>query len=632
MLAALLVPTMLLGQSDEIKVENRVITDHWVIDPAQFDNDLELSVRSIAAPFPGGEGERQELIELKRKSAQLYPRKYQSTASTGIRGLGDTLAVIDSFAVRFFLNDYILQGGTPNDNTMAISNDGKLVASFNSQVWGYDMENDTFLFKSNNPHPSFNQFIGSYTNSGMSISSSAFDPKLFYDPGRDRFVFLFLTDGQDTLNSSTVICFSTTNDPSRPWHAYRLEGNPFKDGTWTDYPQIACNEHSLYLTLNQLSGPSWVADFDQTIIWQLDLDAAYSGDTALPSRIYSNIKYGGESLRYLRPVKTAFGPQGDTMLFISNRPRAISNDSIWLLQVSGSVDEPMEDPSMTLMTSDVDYGIPPYAQQAEGHTFWTNDARPLGAVRVQNEVHFVGNTINHETGLAAIFHGVIEDIEQPTVRGHIISDDTIEFGFANIEFMGLTALDRDMVINFNHTSPNHPAGNAAVYYSNEREYGPVQLLVEGTTHVDMISQSFDVNERWGDYIGLQRRFNATARVWAAGYVSYGNKRAGTWVSELATPRDFIVGMAEARDQGSTMIFPNPAANWVQLKCESTQWENSRIVIYDMSGRVVRNMGQHRLRPGANLVTMNIASLPAGSYVVRVEQSGGQVMAEKLVKN
>ncbi len=622
----------LFAQNVTYKAEKRIITDSWTVSPAMFEDDMDVSIKHVVAPFPSGEGDRQFLIKQKAKSAVMFPRTESAQhAARDARAAGDSLMVMDSFAVRFFLNDFIMTGGTPNDNTLAISNEGKLIASFNSQLWGYDIEADTFLFKSNNPHPSFNQFVGNYTSSGLTIGSSAFDPKLFYHPGRDRFVFLFLTDGQDTLNSSTVIAFSSTNNPSDDWYAYRLDGNPFLDGTWTDYPQIALNDHSLYLTLNQLSGPSWVADFDQTIIWQLDLDAAFSGESTLPTTIHSGFAHDGKSLRYLRPVKTAFGPEGENMYFISNRPRAIQNDSIWIIELTGDVDN-ASIVNQTLVQSDISYGIPPYAHQAAGHTFWTNDARPLGAMRIQNEIHFVGNTINSENGLAGIFHGVIKDVTNPTVTGKIISDDVLEFGFPNIEFMGLTETDRDMIISFNHTSPVDFAGNAAVYVNDDGEHGPTQLLKKGTTYVDMISQAFDVNERWGDYIGLQRQYSKVATAWVAGYVSYGNKRNGTWITEVATPKNGPTGVSSVEAIRKPILFPNPTAEFVAFEFDLENSAYVSVQLFDMKGNLVRDLSRGNVKQGKNVLKFNIQTLPAGIYNLRMTSNGGVLLSEKVVRN
>lgn len=613
------------------KSEKRLIKKSWIVDPATFEEDIEVFINKKEAPFPSGSGEKAFLKAQKAKSAEMFPKNYGSPASRDARAEGESLVIVDSFAVEFFLNGNTMIGGTPNDNTMAISNDGKLIASWNSQLWGYDLEQDTFLFKSNNPHPSFGAFLAGYMEGDVSMSSRAFDPKLYYDPGRDRFIFLFLTVDNFYQNSATIFAFSSTNNPSDPWYAYAVDGHPFQDGTWADYPQIALNNHSLYFTINQLSGNDWVSDFEYTVIWQMDLEAAFSGATELPARVIANDNHDNLDRRYLRPVKTGGGPLGDDMYFISNRPRDIQSDSFWLWHLEGTIDDGLT-PTSTLLISDVDYGLPPYASQPNDHTFWTNDARPIGAVKMGDEIQFVGNSINHENGLAGIFHGIIEDVKNPTLTSNIISDDELEFGFPNIEAMGKFNKTKDVIINFNHTSPSHPAGNAAVYFSNDREYGPIQLLVEGNSQVDMISQSFDVNERWGDYIGLQRKFNEPGIAWTAGYFSHGNNRAGTWISELATPYSGIVGKDEVKEERKSIVFPNPTNQYLTIDLDTEDPMNIEAVILSVDGSVVKNLGKANINGGENTLTCNVIALPAGVYFLQVTNDKGIIATEKFVRN
>lgn len=623
-----------LAAQNGFKVEKRTITKSWVVNPASFEDDFEVSIKHLEAPFPSGNGEKAFLEQQKMKSAEMFPRTGVARDDGGARNTGESLSIVDSFPVEFFLNGNTMIGGTPNDNAMAISNDGKLIASWNSQLWGYDLEQDTFLFKANNPHPSFGAFLAGYMDGDVAMQSSSFDPKLFYDPVRDRFVFLFLTVNRANnpyTNSSTIMAFSSSNNPSDPWYAYAIDGHPFNDGTWADYPQIALNDHSLYFTINQLSGNDWVADFEYTVIWQMDLDAAFSGATELPARVIANDAHDNLDRRYMRPVKTAGGPSGDDMYFITNRPRSIQSDSVWLWQLEGEIEDGNV-PTSTLLLSDVAYGLPPYAEQANNHSFWTNDARPLGAVKIGNEIQFVGNSINHENGLAGIYHGIIEDVNNPTLKGNVISDDVLEFGFANIVAMGKFNKSKEVIINFNHTSPEHPAGNAAVYFNNDREYGPIQLLVEGETYVDMISQSFDINERWGDYIGLQRKYNEQSRAWAAGYVSHGGQRAGTFITEMATPLDGFVGIEEHKEEKRTIVFPNPASQFVSVVFEVEDSKEVTASIYSMEGKLVKQLATIHVRPGKNELRCNVISLSAGVYYLKIADGNGVFSTEKIVRN
>lgn len=622
--------TALFAQQPAYRVEQRMITDTWTVDPHQFKEDFHVSVTNLEAPYPGGEAARGMIKERKLESAKLFPRKPAGAggAMRDARQVDDSLSVLDSFAVRFFLNDVIMTGGTPNDNTLAISDDNMLLTSYNTQVWGYDLDADTFLFEGNIKHPSFTQFVNNYTDTAYSLNFP-FDPKLIYDPVRDRFILVFLT-GRNPNNSAAIVCFSSTNYPSDEWYAYRLSGDPLNDSTWTDYPQIAINDNSLYLTLNQLyPDSSWITGFAQTVIWQMDLDAGFSGAGSLPVNLWSGVNHEGSKLRYLHPVKTGMGPESDSMFFMVDRPFDIQNDSFFLVSIVGDVGDTNATMNVELVGADLEYGLPPDAIQPNGHTFLTNDARILGAVRVDKEIQFVGNTVDANTGRAAIYHGRIADIDNASVAGRIITHPELDFGYPNIDFLGLSDTDREMVIFFNHSSATHNAGNSAVYVDNAGNYGPIQVLAEGTTHVDRINGT---DERWGDYIGLQRKYNATSRAWAAGYISFGNASNGTWVSELAGPRDWTVGTGSEPSTPKTRVFPNPTLDLVSFRFNMPKQGEATIAIYDQSGRMVNTLARDRIKKGQNELTFDLTPLSHGVYFVRITGASGQVVLnEKVIK-
>lgn len=625
-LSIIFISGLVHAQQGAMNVEHRTINKSWSIDPKSFKDDFQVSVRNLEAPYPGGEAERNSIKALKLKSDALYPRT--ATADRGGERTGnDSLKQLDNFPVRFFLNDATMNGGTPNDNTLAISNGGMLLTSYNTQLWGYDLEADTFLFSYNAKHPSFSQFMSVYNDTTFSLYFP-FDPKLLYDPVRDRFVMVFLT-GRDPSNSGAVVCFSSTNYPTDLWHGYWLSGNPFNDDTWTDYPQIAINDNSLYLTLNQLyPDSSWITGFAQTVIWQMDLDAGFSGASELPVKLWSGANYEGSKLRYLHPVKTAMGPESDTMYFVANRPFDIENDSVFLIRTVGDVANQSSVMDVKLAMTDLNYALPPDAIQPGGHTFLTNDARALGAVRMGREIQFVGNTKDLVSGKAAIYHGVIADVDNPSVEGRIITHEALDFGYPNIEHMGHKVADKDVVIFFNHSSADAPAGNSTVYCNSAREYGPVQVLCEGTTLVDRIPGT---DERWGDYIGLQRKYNESSRAWAAGYISFANKSNGTWVSELAGPLDWPVGTQEVTKKSSLMAYPNPTADKTTVQFNMPSKSTASFELMDQSGRLVRTLARDMVKEGLNEVSFDLSPLAPGVYYLKISSEDAVLVNEKLVR-
>jgi len=58
------------------------------------------------------------------------------------------------------------------------------------------------------------------------------------------------------------------------------------------------------------------------------------------------------------------------------------------------------------------------------------------------------------------------------------------------------------------------------------------LVKKGLNYVDMLG---GVYERWGDYFGIQRKYNEPGHAWNAGYYSLINGNAAIWVSEVINP-------------------------------------------------------------------------------------------------
>ncbi len=627
-LASLFFIVGLQAQHFTYKVEQRNITEAWITDPGKMNDEFEVSVKHLEGPIPGGSLNKEQQRELKKLVSEEYPRTLNQALSAA-RSSSDSLTIEDSFTARFFFNNTPLVGGQPSDHTLAISDDNKLLASYNSQLWGYDLEADTFLFQDNAKHPSFVQFLNFYADSTFSLNNP-FDPKLFYHPEYDRFVFLFLT-GREPSNSGTVVSFSSTNNPADEWYSYFLSGNPLDDNTWTDFPQIAFNGHSMYLTLNQLYPDSgWVEGFVYSVCWQLDLEGAFAGVRPLPTKIWSDLNYDNEPIRYLRPANTGLGPESDSMFFIGNRPFDIQNDTFFLLRMEGDVNDLSTNANAVALQTDVPYGYPPYAIQPDGHLFWTNDARALGAVRFGNELHWVGNTLDPASGGVGIYHGVITDLANPSITGNIIKHPTRDLGFPNICYMGKNPGDNEVAIFFNHTSATAPAGNSIVFYDQNREYGPIQTLQTGTDPVD---RQTTLEERWGDYTGIQRKYNESQRMWVAGYRGITGNRNGIWITELSGPDDWPLSVRDSEPQKDlVVVYPNPTADRVSVQFSVTDGNrHTEVSLFDGSGKLVKVLARGTLKPGDHELSFTMQSLPAGNYNLVIQSGGEALLTEQIVR-
>lgn len=496
------------------------------VSPREIDPDLNINIKHIEAPLPDGESYRSFLNQQKEKAKEHQKKQKVTPAKSQVnKNLSPPLITNGFEPLRIFQsgNTTSLTAGIPSDNTLAISNDGILLTSMNSIIHAYDIEKDTNHFP--NSVINLRQFVGG------SMSSFYYDPKLYYDPLHDRFIIALLKDF-DPDNSEVIICYSSTNDPNDDWYVYNLPGNPLDNNRWTDFPCITITDDKLYFTANLIiPDVSWQVGFDGSIIWEMDLEEAYQGANVDPV-LYYDIKYGNTFTRNIHPVQDAEGVANDLFL-LSNRNFDIENDTIFLLHLQDGVLD------VQAYKTDVPYGVPPNARQEDTDTsdatngLQTNDARVLGAYILDDQIQFVGNTMNPETGFSAIYHGIIDNVYQnPTIKGHIIGDSIKDYGYPNIAWSSVEECEKESIIAFNYSSFDHYPGMATLNYNKEGQYSPVITIKEGGNWVNRLAGSY---ERWGDYYGLQRKYNSPGEVYSFGYYAFPNQSNGGYIAYLKSP-------------------------------------------------------------------------------------------------
>jgi len=583
---------------------------------SSINEDWQLHFRNLEPPSIGNNAYRAMLASYKQKVAEKYPRDANKATNTNITFTTDTPIVWRNFEGNTFLNS------VPNDNTLAISNGGKLVSAINTNIFFYDIEADSL-----EATVSLSAFSGS-----LGLNPFQYDPKLLYDPSEDRFILVFLAGSKDTT-SNIIVAFSSSNDPTQNWNLYFLPGNPLLDSSWSDYPAIAITEDELFLTINLLKNDgSWQTAFKQTLVWQINKFDGYSGQP-LSSLLWTDITYNGENLRNIHPVKGGSQLYGPDIYLMSNKNFSLSCDSIYLIHIDGSFSKRSPDINIQLLHSDINYGMPPTARQFGIHTFETNDARVLGAFLENGKIQFVFNTVNPANGFAAVYHGIIDDVGgSNTIKGNIISDTELDFGYPNISYAGEGINDNKSLISFNHTSPNEYAGFSALYYNGINEYSQPVKIIRGETYVNVITGAY---ERWGDYSGSQRKYNEPGKVWVAG--SFGKKEMngpftnrlnGTWIAELEKP--YGLGIQKHPTDNKTKVFPLPAIDIVYVDIELEQQKNISLVIFDDNGRLVKELFKTHANKGKNHFSFSTYPLKSGKYYLQIIDTNGVLLHRQQI--
>lgn len=670
----------LLAQEIRYSTKNFNIEKAYVVHPLELKEDWMPQMQNLEMPKPGSERER--LMKTKEESRKMFPLKNKKTIKNEIQQTALPI-IIGGFEA----NKY--SGSVPNDNNLAISNDGKLVSVGNTTIRAYDIIKDTLLFTK-----SLSSFVLSMGFIGT--NNSKYDPKAIYDPENDRFIVVLL-NGNTPGYSKIILAFSTTNNPADSWNLYFLSGNPLNDNTWSDYPAIAITKDELFLTVNQIiPGQPWQTGFSQTLIWQIDKIDGFEGDSLLNAKLWKDIWFGDNPVRNLNPIGGGGKLNGPNIFFLSNRNFAIQNDTIFMVEITGTQKDSSSMLKIKSGISDVAYGVPPTARQSGGHTFDTNDGRILGGFLENNTIQFVSNTIDTSTGFSAVYHGIISNPEKNiSIKGKTIGDSAMDLGYPNISYTGKQECDNEALITFNHSSPNTFSGFSGAYYSNNKYYSDILKIKEGDNYVNILS---GIYERWGDYSGSQRKFNEPGKVWVVG--SYGNsqKQNATWVAELQSPDSTIMSIAisntrdaseynyndgyaviEARggnepysyswSSGSTeefavdlkagkyfvtvsdaflcsfsdsveishpqpvsSLFPNPANEIVTINFSLESEAVILISLFDLEGRLVKDLWEDLAKEGRNIFTFSTQPLARGVYFLKIISGERKILTEKFVKN
>lgn len=651
----ILVATLLLSVisffaiGQEYRITEKKAAKSHTFYPREASNFYDAGVQPIPeSPYPNGKDYRSYLMEVKTKYAEQHQPLYFQTDAGASRA--DQPSIIQDFGT--YWNHPLdgpthHDGGGPNDNSMAFSNDAYLMTSWNSVIYAHDLKADTPCFTSHQylTTLSFQQFAGNLT------TSNPFDPKILYDPEENKFVLLFLS-GRGPTDSKTVIGFSTTSNPADPWNVYEIEGNPLNNNTWTDYPQVALTTNELFYTVNLLkTGQGWIEGFDRTIIWQIDKHSGFNGDDSLKLNLWDSIYYENKPVRYFRPIKTGAGPKGPNMYFLSNRgipvewndTKLVESDTIFLIEVDN---ERGKSPKLTVkpLKANQTYQTPTNATQADGHIFFTNDSRILGGFYNNNQIQFVGNTMDKTTNRPAVYHGIIKNVNStPSVTLKNISSGTLDYGFPNIAYTGIKTSNQSAVIGFNHTSATDYAGFSCVYYDGAGNYSAPKMMVKGDSLVDMVGWGADrTYERWGDYFGIQRNFRSPKQVWLNGYFGKANKRSAAWVVQVKAPFDandpddgvdtsyYPLTLKEHELKANSLVFPNPSNGAFKVRFNSKSDQFVTIKLNAINGSESIQLLEGEIKSGLNELKFQTFDITKGMYFLEISNSNEVVLIKKIV--
>jgi len=595
------------AQSGFEKIENVPTIDQWTIN---FSDDEDLDIISLshgsAAPAPYTKSkEVKAALDAQRK--RRYPNKSKVDINEGLAPNKET----------DFNGKPIGSTGIPLDNTLAVGNDGTIISAINTNVNILDSAGNSLKFRS----------LSGMVKGQLGLLDRFYDPKVLYDPTSDKFILVFL-EGSESSDTRIVVGFTQTNDPLGEWNFYAINGNPNGGMKWSDYPIIAHNKEDLYITVNILrDNESWQEGFVQSVIWQVNKSSGYNGDT-LVQNLYQNINYNNQPVWSICPVQPAIDMDMDNMYFLSVRPDASSNDTIFLHEITNKATSTDATHKLSVLISDEKYGVPPSAfQPTEGFRLQTNDTRVLSAALHRGDIQYVQSTLVPSTMGSGVFHGSILDVATtPEVTGRIISDVDMDYAYPSIAFAGETENENSMMMTFSHVSETDFPGTSAMFYNFKdglyHNYSPVLTVKEGESEIN--SFIADSMERWGDYSDIQPAYNDLGAVWLVGSYGDADSRNNVWIAKVRA-NNVLLGVEEL------FVYPNPSQDFIKISSVFHKNELVDVALIDLQGRVVKSLKGQQVKPGNIEFLVDVSTVAAGNYVLTITSSDGAARLSKKIR-
>ncbi len=604
----------------QVKVQYDKVKSHLVVEPRNITNDWLFEIQNIDNIEEGNVVYKQYFAEQKK----IVNAKYASKSIVDYVGNDLHKNNIDTPYVDYAFEGNKYSSGVPNDNTMAVSNGGMVVSAINTNIIFYDTNNDSLLKKI-----SLRAFSAPLTG----ISTHQYDPKAIYDYQNDKFILVYLAGSGTSGSSHVIVAFSTTNNPMDAWNLYALEGNPFNDNSWTDYPAISLSDKELFITGNLIKtgNGSWQTSFKQSLIWQIDKHKGF-GAKELDFAIYSDIKHKGINCRNIHPVRGGNKFYGPEMYFMSERNFDIENDTFFLMKIDKYLDKGNLNLSVDAVISDEKYGMPPNAKQPlVGKDLATNDSRVLGAFFHDNKIQFVGNSVDFITGHASFYHGTLNPNNIANgIHLNVFSDSLMEYGYPNISFCGSTAESQQSIITYNFTSKRtKPGMGSFIFKGNDDTYSKPSVLKAGESNIRVLVNT----QRWGDYSASQPKYNKVGQVWASGTYAkyyYSKPAYGTWIASLNTKIVDEVDVPEGKKLVSK-VFPNPVVDQrATIEFTLAESETILIQIVDLQGKIIADLYNQTANRGRNLISFNTISMENGVYFVLIKDGENIIESKKII--
>lgn len=547
--------------------------------------------------------------------------KFQNAQREPQPEVANPLATTPTLGTNFLGNE--LFGGTPADNSMAVSNAGIIVSADNATMEVYDGNaQNPYLFTLTG-HSDFFSFLN------PTPTGNIYDPKVLYDSGSDRFIYLVL-HGTSSQQSELLICFSQSNNPAQDgWWVYRIQANQAHPGSWFDYPNIGVSNNEFYVSGNMFTD---AGQNSGNIIFQIEKNACYQGQN-INYQYWSDVAHENETAFTILPL--SFGQQGNygPGIYLVANETSEPSDRIFLFDLTNDMSSSNETIN-TYAVNTTAFDVGGYAAQSGSST-----QLDIGDNRIQNGFYMNGKihmvfTCDIGQGWNGINYNRIDLNSLSVQRSTYGLVGSYDYCYPAVASSGSSINDQSVIIGFLRSGQDIFPEFRAVNCDHSMQWSNSVLIKQGQDDVNIGGQSPD---RWGDYTGIGRQNGANRTVWAAGcYGMSGNSWGvnngwNAWVAKL-TDGGNAASVAETEQSTPLRVYPNPTIERFSIEFELLERMDVNVNIYDVNGRLVKVLLSDNLKAGTKTLHFNRNALSSGTYFINVTSNDRTLAHEKLIVN
>ncbi len=566
----------------------------FVAEPEQADMTFTPNFTPASSENPGEEDGDVIWEKMQKAGEQKQKGVYPSTGE-GVELRRVRFEVTEGFFSR-------LNGGCPNDNTIAISNSNRIMSMMNGHVGIYTADGRRLNLYS------LERFFKNHVNDPC-------DPKVIYDPGVDRFFMFAQPCGK--VRKNIAFGFSVSNNPNGKWYIYLFPSDYDGTGTWSDYPKIGYTKKEMFVSLRIFDSNR---KYKHTVVYQMDKKEGYAGQT-MTYKTWPNLPF---STTIVRSGTGIYGP-GAYLVSTSSH----EGSEIVLMDITDNLDN---NPVMKTYHIPTDsYDVPGACSQLGS----TNKLDP-GDCRVQDAyyqngiIHFV--FMDNKSDWASVrYHRLNVETKNGYNYKVIHYAGTKDYTYPSISPFTNDIENQTSIVHFQATGPNSYPEMRAKVFDSDFEFQSSQLIQIGTAPMNDCYSAKRETARWGDYTGIALQYNAkTPTVWVAGSVANSNNMDwNTYIAEL-TATGFPIGTKEVLTHHWD-IYPNPSTERIHISFESETKQGARFYLINREGVVISHLMSNVLHPGTNQFSFDVHTLPSGIYYLTIINDTNKIITnEKIV--